>query len=167
MKLKSIVFVVITLLLASCKREYSASFNSSATSSINSVKGSEKLLIAENSRGPIYTSTERFISSSMSNKVENAVGSTKKIVIKKDKSKNQASIKIIKEVKKITKVTKERDPRLSRALIMTIFGGLATGLGILASSVAPTGLLVFIFGVIFIIGVVSLIMYLANPRPKM
>jgi hypothetical protein len=50
---------------------------------------------------------------------------------------------------------------------MTIFGGIATTLGIVFMAYAPTGLFVFAFGLVFLIGAVILIMYLANPKPKM
>ncbi len=64
-------------------------------------------------------------------------------------------------------VKKEVDPRLSRGLWMTIFGGLATALGIIFMAYAPTGLFVFAFGIVFLVGVITLIMYKANPKPKM
>lgn len=74
---------------------------------------------------------------------------------------------IRKEIKAQKRIQKETDPRLSRALWMTIFGGIATTLGIVFMAYAPTGLFVFFFGLVFIVGLVSLIMYLANPKPKM
>ena len=62
---------------------------------------------------------------------------------------------------------KEMNPRLSRALWMMIPGGLAVILGILLYSVAPTGLFIFAFSIVFLVGLVSFILYLANPKPKM
>ena len=72
-----------------------------------------------------------------------------------------------KKIKAEQKANKEMDPRLSRGLLMTIFGGIATTLGIVFMAYAPTGLFVFAFGIVFLVGLVTLIMYWANPKPKM
>ncbi len=93
---------------------------------------------------------------------------SKKIILKEELNPETKIIsKTKKEIRKERKQKKEKDPRLTTALIMTIFGGIATGLGIAFNQYAPTGLFVFVFGIVFVIGVISLCMYLANPKPKM
>jgi uncharacterized membrane protein len=69
--------------------------------------------------------------------------------------------------KKQRPIKKEMDERLSRGLLMTIFGGVAVALGIIFINLAPTGLFIFAFSIVFLVGLVSLISYWANPKPKM
>ncbi len=72
-----------------------------------------------------------------------------------------------KRLKETNKEKKEANPRLSNARIMTIIGGLGLGFGIATFKFFPTGLLIFLFGIVFLVGIISLIMYLADPKPKL
>ncbi len=168
MNIKFVVVGIIILVVTSCKREYTASFSPSHKSSSVVVPNQLSEIDNDHSTAYVKTTTGIAIPSSKKNriKVVDKLNDFSRVK-QEEKIASPFFLQTKKEIKKSNQINKERDPRYSRALIMTIFGGLATGLGILAMNVAPTGLLVFIFGLIFIIGVVSLIMYWANPRPKM
>lgn len=166
MKIKIVLFAVFVVLVSSCKREYTASFGAAHQNKINKNSISADVLPTEEVVVSIQ-SKPSLINSVKENPTIYMVSENSKTVDKPENSTIKSPLVVKKEVKKIAKVNKDRDPRYSRALIMTIMGGLVVGLGILANSVAPTGLIVFVFGIIFLIGVVSLISYWANPRPKM
>jgi lipopolysaccharide export LptBFGC system permease protein LptF len=167
MNSKYIVMVVVVSFFFSCKRN----FVSTDRENVVIKKSSEitwKEGFVSSAEGPESFTTE------MVNPLEKETFRHDNIkVIKKKIDIDSASAKDIsrkelkRKIKDQQKLNKEMDPRLSRGLLMAIFGGIATTLGIVFMGYAPTGLFVFAFAIVFIIGMVNLIMYWANPKPKM
>jgi hypothetical protein len=167
MNFKLTVLLLFIVVFSSCKREY-ASFQRSTYQGGNytdarpmEMEEDEEIIIPKNNGVEIASA-------------ENKNGIPQKINLSRAKhtlekrSSGQLPVFAPKEeIKKKDNIKKDRDPRYTRALIMTIFGGLATALGIIAINVAPTGLFIFIFGLVFIVGVVSLISYWINPKPTL
>ena len=165
MNIKFLSLVIIVVGISSCKREYTTSFSRSNTTITTQVARPSTILKEEILVNTITQS--KTSETPIATAIDTKEVLQKQIHLKEKKRSHSFLSETKKEIKKLAQIKKERDPRYSRALIMTIFGGLATLGGILAYGVAPTGLFIFVFGVIFIIGLISLIMYLANPKPKM
>jgi hypothetical protein len=175
MNFKLAVLFVFVIVFSSCKREY-ASFQKSTYQGGNYTNArpietedkeeNEEVRIPKNKGVEIASSENK---NEINQKVN--LSRTKRTMEQKSSvQKPSAQLPAItkkEDIKENKNVKKDRDPRYKRALIMTIFGGLATALGIIAINVAPTGLFIFIFGLVFIVGLVSLIMYWANPKPTL
>ncbi len=171
MNIKVSVLLVLVVVFSSCRKEYVLLNHSSSPR--EEVAGNQK----ENSENLVETIVggARGVSGITSKRNEDNF-STKEITSKEESEiENQKATAIsflalkkdIKRIKKIKREKKEMNPTLSRALWMTIPGGLAVILGIALYSVAPTGLFIFAFSLVFLVGFVSLILYWANPKPKM
>lgn len=165
MKIKLTFLFILAITISSCRKEFTAYRYSSPLQKENPV-------FIESSQ--VNDSAERAGSAMGSGEKANAITapSNNKNILKKSPAQKQYSKNIIssitkKDITKRERTRKEMNPRLSRALWMTIPGGLAVILGILLYGVAPTGLFIFAFSIVFLAGLVSLILYLANPKPKM
>ncbi|HSZ26493.1 MAG TPA: hypothetical protein VK766_12265 [Cytophagaceae bacterium] len=148
----------------SCKREISVR----GTSEVNllSKHPAEVLMASAGNSDETITGSAILLTEKMEDKkvlpvLQNRDKRLKKIVPKENDKKSKGSIK------ENGKTKKEMHPSLARALVMTIAGGLGVAIGIALYSFASTGLLIFAFSIILIVGLVSLIMYLASPKPKM
>ncbi|HWZ23162.1 MAG TPA: hypothetical protein VNW06_10940 [Cytophagaceae bacterium] len=169
--MKIAVFLVSALSTFSCRKEY-VSLNHSLLQKVEIAYNQNT-----NSESNIYTpSGEAKEAAGITSGNKKNIFSTKKVISKEEKEAKKTGISVLpfseikklkKEIKKIKKGKKEMDPRLSRALLMTIAGGAAVILGIALYSVAPTGLFIFAFSFVFLVGLVSLILYWSNPKPKM
>jgi hypothetical protein len=167
------LLLVSVLILFSCERElisvkktnstYQEESSSHPRFSKNPTEQIASGMSSEENTHPIASN------STSENLIEKKIASfPEKAALKEEiASETKNVLKTKKEIKINKRPKKEKDPRLTTALIMTIFGGLATTLGIVFNKYAPTGLFVFVFAIIFIIGLISLFMYLANPKPKM
>ncbi len=169
MKLKLTSLFILLITISSCRKEFithrASPLQKESPNSINpSTNIGEQMglrsgLPAQGKSNALTSSTKKrnqIIDKNTEKKkaVENVPFSPlKEIQKKKEHSENE--------------IKKEMNPRLSRALWMMIPGGLAVILGILLYPVAPTGLFIFAFSIVFLAGLVSLLLYLANPKPKM
>jgi hypothetical protein len=165
MKVNWILFVVLVIFFSSCKREFI-----SVKTTTTYTKSFAPDNFSDNVQGQMAAgmASEENTPMNISHSIPEKKLFPKKVILKEEiSSENKIIPKTKKEIKKDNKQKKEKDPRLTTALLMIIFGGIATTLGIVFNQYAPTGLFVFVFGIIFIIGVISLCMYLANPKPKM
>ena len=168
MKIKIFVLLALVIALSSCGKKY--------TSLNHSTVSEKQIVINQNpvSEQPSANTTKEAVGIT-SEKNKNDLFTTKPVSKKQDEFKKQdlqslsrSEIKKeLKELKRRDRQKKEMNPQLSRALWMTIPGGLAVILGILLYGVAPTGLFIFAFSLVFLVGLVSLILYWANPKPKM
>lgn len=167
MNTRYLVFITLTIIFFSCKRHIVPDKESRTSTHSTYIVSSG--LEASGETSPQHNSTsgkwKEVEKDDRPRKIINSFKQqiTKDSAITKDLSRKELK----KKIKENKKINKETDPRLSRALIMTIFGGIATTLGIVFMGYAPTGLFIFAFGIVFLVGIVSLIMYLANPKPKM
>lgn len=166
MKINLIAFLILVVVSFSCRKEY-ASFTQSSVQ--------KKARVLEQDTTSSDNDQAVLVDSKMEEEIiQTHVVKEKTVLNRKSiQQKELAPNKIIifsrlkKEISKRERVKKERDPRLSRALWLAIPGGLAVVLGILLYGVAPTGLLIFAFSIVFLVGLVSLIQYWINPKPKM
>jgi activator of 2-hydroxyglutaryl-CoA dehydratase len=171
MKMKITVLLILAFATFSCRKEY-VSLNHSIAQRADRVNNQNT-----NSENNIYTPLgEAKEAAGITSKEDKNIFSTKKVFSKEEKKIKKPGTSVLpfseikklkKEIKKRKKEKKEMDPRLSRALVMTIGGGAAVILGIALYGVAPTGLFIFAFSFVFLVGLVSLILYWANPKPKM
>jgi len=158
--------LVLTIGLFSCKRSAVTSYNYGEQMeiwktpvineySVASPQNDNEIITETNSETLIKNPTVSNVSS-----IE--ITTTKKI------EKKHSKITLTKkEIKSLLSERKGMDPRLSNALAMSIIGASGTTLGILLFSYAPTGALIFAFALVFLVGLISLLMYLANPKPKL
>lgn len=159
------ILIAFTALLFSCKKELHVAKNTPQQPVWASGKAHSTLIPEENTLPGEMLIEEKAATNTIAEKTPLTKKNEGATLSKEEKKLLKKEIR--KEIKAQKKIQKETDPRLSRALWMTIFGGVATTLGIVFMAYAPTGLFVFAFGLVFIVGIVSLIMYLANPKPKM
>ncbi len=161
MKTNTIVLLAVLLFLSSCRKEI-ISYHPS------SIKEEQVKLICEDKK-ELSNPSSAMISENVELEMTSEDRKLKTLEKKETVRKQQAKPLILKELKKEIKKRekKEMNPRLSRALWLTIPGGLAVTLGILLYGVAPTGLFIFAFSIVFLIGLISLISYWINPKPKM
>ncbi len=168
MNIKWSFVIVLVILFCACKRELSTHSYQAASSPLASAAFSESFPGLSATRVEENNTDESLKQQEPTTEYRRPfLEKEKKFVAKKIAEKNIFSKQTRKELKEKKEIKKETDPRLSRGLWMTIFGGIATTLGIVFMGYAPTGLFVFAFGIVFIVGVVTLIMYLSNPKPKM
>jgi len=157
------LFIASAIIFFSCKREFVSS----------SVNGSQRALASAQSSldrtdASISLQEQQYTESISGEKQKDTI--TRKKTGKKTKNNSPETATTQEEPQQLNEkqeIEKDMDPRLSRGLWMAIFGGVATTLGIVFKDYAPTGLFVFAFGIIFVIGMVTLILYWANPKPKM
>jgi hypothetical protein len=164
MKIKLIILFILVVIISSCRKEITA-FRSSPLEKGNPVFVETKQASELNvPMGTAMGAEEKPDGITTQSRKKNNL---EKSPTKKLNSKKSLLSPMKKEITKRERARKEMNPRLSRALWMTIPGGLAVVLGILLYGVAPTGLFIFAFSIVFLVGLVSLIIYLANPKPKM
>jgi hypothetical protein len=168
MNTKWTLLVVLVVVFSSCKRELVSVKTNSPDKESFSFNTISENSVGQMASGMSSESADNIAANSIQqNQMEKKL-SSKKIILKEESpSETKIDLKTKKEIKRDRRQKKEKDPRLTTALIMTIFGGIATTLGIVLYAYAPTGLFIFVFGIIFIVGLISLFMYLANPKPKM
>lgn len=163
MNAKWYLFIASAIIFFSCKREFvSSSANHSPLLHASAQSSSERADASNSLQEEPYTEN---ISE---DKQKDTI--IRKKASKKIKNNSQETTTTQEEPQQLNEkqeIEKEMDPRLSRGLWMAIFGGVATTLGIVFKDYAPTGLFVFAFGIVFVIGMVTLILYWANPKPKM
>lgn len=161
--------VVLLFLISACKRSALVQ---------RSLAPDQIIMNARTSASAIERIDQKTLQASISSAHAPSVLATKSKILTYTKVKENSTLEARSEIKreetkerqsinKSAKERKEMNPRLSRALWMTIPSGMAVILGIVLVSYAPTGLFIFAFGIVFLVGLISLFMYLADPKPKL